>query len=316
MNELVSIVIPVYNGMKYLDRFVPMVLSQDYKPLEIIFVDDGSTDGSGEYLDKLEGVKVVHKSNGGCGSARNAGIEVVTGKYFCIADVDDTIFPTYVSKLVETLKDSDFALGSYRTLGIFSHLDMIHEKGVFKVADVIAHFDYVSSTWARLYVKEIIDSHNLRYRDDIFVAEDKAFNCEYLKYCKTVSFTDEIIYYYNCAQNTSLVHTYSERFAYSNCIFFGYFESLAKFLNADREIIEQTARRHFYEICDYYMIRNPKLADKCIRDSYEVFKDYLDFDDIEEFLPDFKRKNKVRCFMISIRMRIRNLLLKGLSHVR
>lgn len=94
-NELISIVVPVYNVEEYLEKCVSSIRNQTYKNLEIILVDDGSKDSSGVLCDKIAGedsrIHVVHKENGGISSARNAGIEIATGKYIGFIDSDDYI---------------------------------------------------------------------------------------------------------------------------------------------------------------------------------------------------------------------------------
>lgn len=89
----VSIVIPVYNVEKYLDKCIKSVLKQSHENLEIIMVDDGSTDNSGKiadsYLEKDSRIKVIHKKNEKVSAARNTGIDAATGEYVCFADADD-----------------------------------------------------------------------------------------------------------------------------------------------------------------------------------------------------------------------------------
>ena len=93
VEDLISIIVPVYNVDEYLKQSVDSILSQTYKNLEIILVDDGSTDCSGkicdEYAEKDCRVKVIHKTNGGQGKARNCGIEISSGKYLSFLDSDD-----------------------------------------------------------------------------------------------------------------------------------------------------------------------------------------------------------------------------------
>ena len=94
-NELISVIVPVYNGQKYIDICVKSVLNQSYKNIELILVDDGSTDDSYKVLEKWKEedsrVKVIKKENAGVSSARNAGIEAASGAFVTFIDVDDFI---------------------------------------------------------------------------------------------------------------------------------------------------------------------------------------------------------------------------------
>ncbi|MBP5198995.1 MAG: glycosyltransferase, partial [Lachnospiraceae bacterium] len=112
----ISVIVPVYNTLDYLERCVKSIMDQTYENIEIILVDDGSTDGSGELCDKLsedflgnkdenknenkKTIKVLHKDNGGSSSARNLGIKNATGKYLGFVDSDDFVSPQMYEELV------------------------------------------------------------------------------------------------------------------------------------------------------------------------------------------------------------------------
>ena len=103
-DSIVSIIIPVYNAGEYLAETLDSVLSQTYSNLEIILVDDGSTDGSGEYCDRIKEsdcrIKVFHKENGGAAEARNYALERVNGDYVVFIDSDDLVKPDYIENMV------------------------------------------------------------------------------------------------------------------------------------------------------------------------------------------------------------------------
>lgn len=111
MNELVTVIIPVYNVEKYIDRCMECVLGQTYTNLEIIMIDDGSKDASGkiidEYAKKDSRIQVYHKENGGQASARNLGVSKATGEYICFVDSDDCIHERYVETLLAICHDTD-----------------------------------------------------------------------------------------------------------------------------------------------------------------------------------------------------------------
>jgi glycosyltransferase involved in cell wall biosynthesis len=110
-NELVSIIVPVYNGEKFLSFCLDQLIEQDYKNLEIIVVDDGSTDNSLKianlYSMKDDRVKVFHKTNGGTGSALNLGFSKCSGKYLTWASCDDVKYSNFISQLVKCLEDNE-----------------------------------------------------------------------------------------------------------------------------------------------------------------------------------------------------------------
>lgn len=110
-NSKISIIVPIYNMEKYLERCVDSILAQTYENLEIILVNDGSSDSSPEicdrYAEKDSRIKVVHKTNGGLSSARNAGLDIATGDYIGFVDSDDYISSDMYRRLAERLDNSD-----------------------------------------------------------------------------------------------------------------------------------------------------------------------------------------------------------------
>ena len=103
--KLISVIVPVYNVEAYLERCVDSILKQTYKELEIILVDDGATDSSGELCDQLakkdDRIIVIHKKNGGLSDARNAGIDASRGEYLSFIDSDDFIHPMFMEVLLQ-----------------------------------------------------------------------------------------------------------------------------------------------------------------------------------------------------------------------
>ena len=121
-NSLVSIIVPIYNAKKYIRDCVESLLSQTYHNLEIILVDDGSTDGSeklvNDYAKSDKRIKVVHQKNMGLSDARNTGLKHVTGKYITFVDSDDRIDPNMVEGLLNALVDThaDIAICSFKEI--------------------------------------------------------------------------------------------------------------------------------------------------------------------------------------------------------
>lgn len=107
---MLSIIVPVYNVRLYLEECVDSLLNQSYKNCEIILVDDGSTDGSGEICDSLmlkdTRIKVIHQENGGLPAARNAGLNCAQGKYIAFVDSDDLVYPSIYSELITVLEEN------------------------------------------------------------------------------------------------------------------------------------------------------------------------------------------------------------------
>lgn len=114
MNDLISVIIPVYNVEEYISECIESVIAQSYNNLEIILVNDGSTDSSGESCDRYAAkdsrIRVIHKENGGQSSARNAGLEVASGEWIVFVDSDDVVHKELITMLRRAVDDQRLAM--------------------------------------------------------------------------------------------------------------------------------------------------------------------------------------------------------------
>lgn len=164
ISEKVSIVVPVYNVRDYLTRCVNSLINQTYKNLEIILVDDGSTDGSADLCDRISEsdsrVTVIHKANGGLSSARNAGLDFATGEYYTFIDSDDYVALNYVEALISVVVDYDtdivcasFVTGGYDEYA-FCNMDMSCEMlSYHEVLRRMIRNGYLQSACGKLFHK-------------------------------------------------------------------------------------------------------------------------------------------------------------------
>jgi len=190
--SLVSIIIPVYNGSRYLDRVLTSVCAQTYKHLEIILINDGSTDNSidviNSYIEGYSGeVKfvVVNQPNLGICAARNSGIDASTGDYIAFVDQDDFASGDYIGQLVSEIecKNSDIVIGGC----YYFYEGNNKEEGHDLTGDFEWNLFRHTSPWARLYKASIIRENNVRFMDTK-LSEDLYFNGVYISFCKTYSF--------------------------------------------------------------------------------------------------------------------------------
>lgn len=178
-NSLVSVIVPVYNVMPYISKCVESICMQSYRNLEIILVDDGSTDGCREIIDEYakrdNRISVVYKENGGQGSARNCGLKICKGEYITFLDSDDAMLPDCISKLVELCEtcDCEIAICNYflvtptgENLGVwgegkkvqhFSDAKITHCSGIEATENMLYQTHYDVNVWAKLYKRELWD---------------------------------------------------------------------------------------------------------------------------------------------------------------
>ena len=210
MRSMVSIIVPIYNAEQYLRRCVDSILNQEYTDFELLLVNDGSTDASGdiceEYGDQDPRVIVIQKENTGVSDSRNRALDRARGKYLQFLDSDDWITPDATRLFVRAAEEygcdmviSDF----YRVVGErLSTKGDIEEEGVLTREEFAAHMMenpadfYYGVLWNKLYRRDIVEEHNLRMDTDINWCEDFMFNLEYIRYAKVFYALHAPIYYY------------------------------------------------------------------------------------------------------------------------
>lgn len=178
MNELITVIVPVYKVEDYLERCVDAILCQTYGELEIILVDDGSPDRCGEiceaYAKSDPRVKVIHKKNGGLSDARNAGIEQASGRYITFVDSDDWVHEGYVQRLYGLLKETgaDVSCCGYLTTGSEQTMEDVSAESVYEFSreealnELVAFGDLHAQmivAWGKLYKTELFDGIRFPY---------------------------------------------------------------------------------------------------------------------------------------------------------
>ena len=201
--ELISVIVPVYKVEQYLNRCVDSILSQTYKNLEIILVDDGSPDGCplicDELSEKYENIKVIHKANGGLSSARNVGMDVCKGRYISFIDSDDFIEKNFIARLYELIKkyDAELAMLTYQEVTDASRNYSISSKqeSVYRGENVEEAFLQlkIDSVCVGLYSANAIK--NIRFMEGK-TSEDIPFNFEVFRHINTFVYAPECRYFY------------------------------------------------------------------------------------------------------------------------
>lgn len=210
MTPVVSIIVPIYNASKKLDRCIESILNQTFKEFELILMDDGSTDESGEicdaYAKKDARVRVVHKPNTGVSDTRNQGIALAKGEYLQFLDSDDWIVPEATALFVRSARESgcDMVVADfYRVIG-----ERVAQKGAIDDEQAMDRQAYVTEMlqnpadfyygvlWNKLYKRSIIVEHQLEMDTSINWCEDFLFNLEYLRHIQNVYVLKVPVYYY------------------------------------------------------------------------------------------------------------------------
>lgn len=211
MNDLISVVVPVYNVEKYLSRCVENICSQTYDHLEIILVDDGATDHSGDMCDAFAAadkrITVIHKKNGGLSDARNAGMAVANGEYICFFDSDDWVEKDVLEKAQKALTESvaDIAIWGFSKDFVDAQESVLRSETLNKSACVCskANKEYflfaddsglamVGYAWNKLYRRSILVENGLEFEKGVSLVEDMLFNAQAISAANAIVFVDTI----------------------------------------------------------------------------------------------------------------------------
>lgn len=203
----VSVIVPIYNSEKFISECIESVINQTYKDFELILVDDGSRDSSGEICKKFElkdsRIRYIYKNNGGVSSARNEGLKYARGQYVAFVDSDDIVKPEMLEILLQN--DTDFAMCGYE---LFDDADRTNRykyscNYLFGTMHDLAQNigDYISppfllGPWCKLFRKSIIINNNVTFPVELSYGEDAIFVLKYLEYCDTVDISAYVGYSY------------------------------------------------------------------------------------------------------------------------
>lgn len=274
--ELVSVIVPIYNVEKYLEKCIESILNQTYKNLEIILVNDGSTDNSYDiclkYKEKDSRVIIVNKSNGGLSSARNKGIECATGEYYLFVDSDDYISEYMIEKLL-------YSIHQYNADIVCCNYDFCDEKSNFIKKHTIDIFEnqiynskqanerllynkfYRCFAWNKMYNKKLF--YGIRYPIGQLY-EDIYTTFSLINKAKKIVFIPESLYCYRVRRNSITRNTFDNR--------------LYDILIPIRKIISETNDNYIIDGCLLYynfFINDIIKAKKWDEDVYKEFKNIV-----------------------------------------
>ena len=220
MSPSLSIIVPVYNVKKYISRCVESLISQSFKDIEIILVDDGSFDGSSiicdQYTNQYDFITTIHKSNGGHASARNCGIDIARGNYIMFIDSDDFVHCDMCRLMYNAINSSPFSW-------VFCNMQRVNENGnvISGLSENEANVCFSSnptyfnafklslsgSVSNKIYNLKTIRNNNIRFDENYKLGEDVQFDCLYFKTCSSIQFIPSPLYFYRVVEN-SLTHSY------------------------------------------------------------------------------------------------------------
>lgn len=207
--ELISVIVPVFNVEKYLENCVTSIINQTYANLEILLIDDGSTDRSGALCDQYAGkdsrIQVIHKTNGGLSDARNVGIDHSHGNYLVFVDSDDLIHATMVERLYHALKEQDAEISLCNWVSVDERYQPLFTDHASPIKDEVltgeqaikklfmANGYYYVVAWNKLYKASLFNDVRFIYGR---VNEDEFIVHRLFGQCKSIVCIQDELYYY------------------------------------------------------------------------------------------------------------------------
>lgn len=276
MNELISVVVPIYNVEKYLGKCLNSILEQTYKNIEVILVDDGSLDNCGkicdEYALKDNRIKVIHKINGGLSDARNAGINIATGKYITFIDSDDFITKESIEILYQNIikYKKDISIGQINTFDDEKNINIEFVKeniSEYKTKDAMEQLlyntKYTSSTAGKLFLTSLFKSIKFPYGKKY---EDLATVYKLIFNSNGVVVTNQIVYNYFVARENSIMN---EEFSETRLDALHFTEEILEFIRKNIPEIEDAAIIRLIIECRDILVQVPK------KKEYKKYEDYI-----------------------------------------
>lgn len=208
VSPLISVIVPVYNVKEYVRKCLKSIVSQTYKNIEVLVVDDGSTDGSGEICDEFSlsdsRVKVFHKKNGGLSSARNAGLKKAKGEFVCFVDSDDYVRKDFIGQLYSSVdkNEADIAVCGYND-DIPRREVLSGEEATIKL--LIQQENIEILAWNKIYRRTLFSENGVEFPEGK-KHEDNLTTYKLLSFARRVAYVSESLYVY-IERDDSIVHS-------------------------------------------------------------------------------------------------------------
>ncbi|WP_232473650.1 glycosyltransferase family 2 protein [Brachyspira murdochii] len=311
-NPLISIIIPVYNGEKYIKRALDSLINQTYKNIEILCINDGSEDDSLEiikYISKNDSrIKVFSQENSGPAKSRNKGLENAAGEYIMFCDTDDYYEYNMCELMLQSMleKNVDIVMCDCNIVNTYNtNLRNIKEFEYFKIKLIdiynIGIYEYLllnSMLWNKIFKKTIIDLYNITFIDG-YEHDDTNFFYKYLSCSNNYYGLNSKLYNYEISNNNSIMSLYyTNRIDNNKKLDFLYsYHNLIEFIikNKSRsQVIHSIIKLYEEGILSFARYLNKEYLIKMIQLQKNFFKDKYQFDDFD-YIKEIKYSNIKKC---------------------
>lgn len=316
----ISVIIPVYNAERYLSACLNSVINQKFKELEIILIDDGSTDNSGKICDdfskKDNRVKVIHKKNEGVSVARNIGLDIAKGKWISFVDSDDIIEEDLYKRIICELEKNDpdvFIFNHFynnKKNSLYSSEGIIEEKKIInnvKEKIIYPGFDIetprvYSFVWNKIFKTELIKKNNIRFlmENKKAIFEDGLFCIDALEHSNKIQISNEYLYHY-IKHKGSAMNTFNNDMLDINNIIFDKLKN-----NCSEKSFNFRVIRQFILLCNLCLLKKKEINAKDIIN--KTIKQSPYYESIVQKNKDIKLSIKQEIYLFLVKKRYIKLL--------
>ena len=263
MSNLVSVIVPIYNVASFIEKGMSCIFAQSYHNFEVILVDDGSTDDSpsicDDYSHQHSNVTVIHKENGGAGSARNVGLEHAKGEYVYFFDIDDEAYPNLIADNVHVMNTIGpemiifgFDVTDTDRSDVFDHVVLpemvVNSNDELKEAflGIILPTKHGNGfPWNKFYRKSFLDKYGLRYEDQR-IQQDEVFNLKCYQKAQKVYISPDVYYHYYIYHSSNTGSRYiPDRFEIILSVR-NHFEEIRRFWSIQSVAFDQYLNKRFF----------------------------------------------------------------------
>ena len=249
MNELISVIIPVYNAEKYIERCIKSIQDQTFRNFELILINDGSKDNSLEICEKFactdKRIKVLDRPNGGASAARNKGLEYMSGQYVVFADSDDYVSPSYLENLYKAAKQGDYDIVQCNLESTYDQDKILNpiaymQADVTEITKIQALNDrkYKVAVWGKIYSSHIF--RDFHFQEGIIYEDDASYYI-FVDRASKLAMLNETLYYYYMSDNSVMRNKQKDQ----STAFVGIYENRISYFQErkEKELLEGTYDR-------------------------------------------------------------------------
>ena len=297
----ISIIVPVYKVEQYLPKCIDSILSQTYPNWELLLIDDGSPDNSGnicdEYAQQDKRIRVFHKENGGVSSARNLGLDYADGDYVMFVDSDDWLSYDCLQVCVNEVEANKLDALQFGFTSITENNEKRLVKNLSSILDgeqYIKLNNFNVCVWGGIYKREIIEEYKLRFPKELKLAEDQIFVLSFFKHTRRIKYMDRAMYYY-LQRSDSAVHTPTSEDMLKSC---EYLISCSKEWFASKSFIDSMIVLFIMDMIKNNDVPYKKL--KCIYNQQNV-NNFIGVSKFQQLFPKFAKINfYVACLLTKL----------------